>query len=154
MFRYLCHLWQGGWVGEKTRMKWCCVCVLWKKRNWQQNCSTEAWIQGVNKTQPKKIPVKSSLYRPFLSVLNQYQHVLRRKFERMKTTVIIVSIDDAGAGAGGGGLRYRNLPASLDGDQGDQGLFFKKLEEEKLQTRDLNYLFSLGWIENLYPFDL
>ena len=59
----------------------------------------------------------------------------------MKTTVIIVSIDDAGAG---GGLRYRNLPASLDGDQGDQGLFFKKLEEEKLQTRDLNYLFSLG----------
>ena len=62
----------------------------------------------------------------------------------MKTTVIIVSIDDAGAGAGGGGLRYRYLPASLDGDQGDQGLFFKKLEEEKLQTRDLNYLFSLG----------
>ena len=62
----------------------------------------------------------------------------------MKTTVIIVSIDDAGAGGGGEGLRYRNLPASLDGDQGDQGLFFKKLEEEKLQTRDLNYLFSLG----------
>ena len=59
----------------------------------------------------------------------------------MKTTVIIVSIDDADTGAGGEGLRYRNLPASLDGDQ---GLFFKKLEEEKLQTRDLNYLFSLG----------
>ena len=77
-------------------------------------------------------------------MLNQYQHVLRRKFERMKTTVIIVSIDDADAAGGGAGLRYRNLPASLDGDQGDQGLFFKKLEEEKLQTRDLNYLFSLG----------
>ena len=50
----------------------------------------------------------------------------------MKTTVIIVSIDDAGAGGGGGGLRYRNLPASLDGDQGHQGLSFKKLVE-KLQ---------------------
>ena len=49
----------------------------------------------------------------------------------MKTTVIIVSIDDAGTG-GGGGLRYRNLPASLDGDQGHQGLSFKQLVE-KLQ---------------------
>ena len=45
------------------------------------------------------------------------------------------------------------LPAWMETKE-TKDCFFKKLEEEKLQTRDLNYLFSLGWIENLYSFDL
>ena len=35
------------------------------------------------------------------------------------------------------------LPAWMETKE-TKDCFFKKLEEEKLQTRDLNYLFSLG----------